>query len=337
MIIGVATDAGLVHLRFERTRIDVARSLDDEAVRCLLPGGDGTLLCGTEGGLFVRDLAPRAQWRRSRGIPDAAPVTALAQAAATGSTLGTIWAGTEPSAVYRSSDGGRTWTPTADLTDLPSAASWSYPPRPDTHHVRTMLSHPESPQRLLAGVEAGAVVSTEDGGRTWLDRRPTGPRDPHALLTGPAGSNHVVAAAGDGWHESLDFGHTWTTPSQGMDHGYVWDTALAAHAGQPVLLAVAASHARAAHGGGVEPPAWHLYRRGADGPWTEVRAGLPAAGGRVPSITALPGPVGGFALCTQDLDLFVSNQAGTSWRTLDVAWPDRFQPSGVRSMRVLAD
>src|SRR4051812_43917097 len=86
-----------------------------------------------------------------------------------------LWVGTEPSEVWRSADAGTTWEQTSRLETLPSSSEWSFPPRPDTHHVRWIACHPLEPERLWVAIEAGALVSTIDGGRTWRDRVAGGP------------------------------------------------------------------------------------------------------------------------------------------------------------------
>jgi len=73
-----------------------------------------------------------------------------------------VWAGTEPSAAYRSADAGETWTEREGLTDLDSAERWSFPPRPDTHHVRWIAVAPDDPDRLYVAIEAGAFVRAPD-------------------------------------------------------------------------------------------------------------------------------------------------------------------------------
>jgi hypothetical protein len=55
---------------------------------------------------------------------------------------GAIYAGTEPSALFRSDDGGRTWRELRALLDLPSSPTWSFPPRPWTSHVRWIPPNP---------------------------------------------------------------------------------------------------------------------------------------------------------------------------------------------------
>lgn len=50
--------------------------------------------------------------------------------------VGVVWAGTEPSALFRSEDGGHTWEEKTGLQSLPAKSTWRFPPRPWTHHVR---------------------------------------------------------------------------------------------------------------------------------------------------------------------------------------------------------
>ena len=49
------------------------------------------------------------------------------------SGVSVVYAGTEPSNLYRSADGGFRWQLLPALRELPSASSWSFPPRPWTH------------------------------------------------------------------------------------------------------------------------------------------------------------------------------------------------------------
>ncbi|MGH9975943.1 MAG: WD40/YVTN/BNR-like repeat-containing protein, partial [Nitrososphaeraceae archaeon] len=46
-----------------------------------------------------------------------------------GNKFNKVYAGTEPSALYSSNDGGCTWDRIDALNDLPSSDTWSFPPR----------------------------------------------------------------------------------------------------------------------------------------------------------------------------------------------------------------
>src|SRR4029453_2645089 len=109
-----------------------------------------------------------------------------------------VWVGTEPSEVWLSADGGTTWEQTSRLETLPSSSEWSFPPRPDTHHVRWIACHPLEPERLWVAIEAGALVSTIDGGRSWSDRVPGGPWDTHEPAIHQKSPDTLRVAAGDG-------------------------------------------------------------------------------------------------------------------------------------------
>ncbi|HEY4035949.1 MAG TPA: glycosyl hydrolase, partial [Ktedonobacteraceae bacterium] len=88
-----------------------------------------------------------------------------------------VYAGTEPSALFRSEDHGDTWHELTALRELPSAPTWSFPPRPYTSHVRWITPDPLVAGRIFVAIEAGALVRSLDGGETWEDRKPSGPFD----------------------------------------------------------------------------------------------------------------------------------------------------------------
>jgi len=181
----------------------------------------------------------------------------------------TIWAGTEPSRIYRSRDGGGTWEHRSGLADLPSASEWSFPPRPETHHVRWIEPDPHDPGRLYVAIEAGAFVRTDDAGETWQDR-PDGARlDNHTVGTHPDAPGRIYVAAGDGYAESTDGGDTWTYPQTGLEHRYVWSVAI--DPADPTQVVVsAASTAQQAHRTGEA----FVYRRTGDGEWRQDMNGI---------------------------------------------------------------
>ena len=41
----------------------------------------------------------------------------------------TVYVGTEPTAFYRSDDGGESWDKMSSLNNLKSSSSWSFPPK----------------------------------------------------------------------------------------------------------------------------------------------------------------------------------------------------------------
>lgn len=82
----------------------------------------------------------------------------------------TVYVGTEPSALYRSDDGGESWKKMSLLNNLKSSTSWSFPPKPWTSHVRWIESDVNKLGYVYVAIEAGALVQSHDGGKTWIDR-----------------------------------------------------------------------------------------------------------------------------------------------------------------------
>src|SRR5258708_40282165 len=83
---------------------------------------------------------------------------------------GVVYVGTEPSALFRSEDGGATWKELSAFRELPSASTWSFPPKPATSHVRCITPDLHVARRVFVAVEAGALVRSLNGGAHWEDR-----------------------------------------------------------------------------------------------------------------------------------------------------------------------
>ncbi|MFN8592235.1 MAG: hypothetical protein U0031_12315 [Thermomicrobiales bacterium] len=230
-----------------------------------------------------------------------------------------VYAGTEPSALLRSEDDGATWHPSPALTALPSAATWSFPPRPWTHHVRWIALHPTDPGTISVGIELGGVMVTRDGGATWEDRKPGSQFDAHAIATHPAAPERVYEAAGGGVALSQDAGRTWFPTDDGMDRHYAWG--LAVDAADPALWYVSASFsAREAHREPGDAQAM-IYRKRGDAPWQ-------ALGGEETGLER-PSPVMPYALLAprgqpnaliagmKDGTVLLTADAGETWRRLE--------------------
>src|SRR5919201_531025 len=235
MPILVATDREVIVIDGERSTSVSAHGISDRPT-CLAADAlvHGRAWCGTHrGGVFRSDDGGRS-WQ-SVGL------TGRLIMAITASPVerGLVWVGTEPSEVWCSRDAGMTWKQTSTLETLSSSSEWSFPPRPDTHHVRWIACHPIEPNRFWIAIEAGALVSTIDGGRTWHDRVPRGPYDTHELAIHHKAPDTLRVSAGDGYFESDDAGTTWRSPSAGLEVGYLRSVAIDPE--DPEVVVVSAS------------------------------------------------------------------------------------------------
>jgi photosystem II stability/assembly factor-like uncharacterized protein len=304
---------------------DVRFSLEGSGAQCLAvdPGDPDRVYVGTFDQGLYRSRDGGETWALSgEGVPYAR-VLSVAFAPArrvNGSTA--IYAGTEPSNLYRSEDDGLTWETFPRLPELPSAPTWSFPPRPWTSHVRWIAAHPVDPQTVYVGIELGGVMRSRDGGATWEDRKPGSQLDAHALATHPAAPDRVYEAAGGGIAWSQDTGDTWRPLDDGTDRHYTWG--LAVDAVDPDLWYVSAAHGpREAHRNDGDARAL-LYRKRGDAPWEALGGNgtLPKPLPFMPYALLAPRDRPGALLAgMQNGELWLTEDAGQRWRQCDVKLP----------------
>lgn len=229
---------------------------------------------------------------------------------------GAIYAGCEPSMLFRSRDGGETWTELAALKELPSAPTWSFPPRPWTHHVRQIAPSPLDPTLILVGIELGGIMRSEDDGVTWQDHRPGAVRDCHGLAWHPSAPGRAYEAGGGGSAWSHDGGQTWERIDDGRDkHFRHYLTGIAVDPTDADTWYVSAA-----------PTPWQtqppkdanaaIYRWRAGGPWEKLEGGLPDSLERYPfSLRCSPENVyAGF----KDGQLWIGRDRGEQWSRLEL-------------------
>jgi photosystem II stability/assembly factor-like uncharacterized protein len=294
------------------------------------PANPGRLYAGTfDRGLF-RSLDAGSTWQPTgTGIPHQRVLSVAFAPARNRDGSSAIYAGTEPSNLYRSEDDGASWQELTSLTTLPSAPTWSFPPRPYTSHVRWIATHPSDQEIIYAGIELGGVMVTRDGGLTWEDRKPGSYHDCHALATHAAAPDRVYEASGGGVSVSVDSGLTWNTVDDGLgERRYVWG--LAVDAADPDLWYVSAAHGPAtAHRNNGQAQA-SLFRKRGSQPWQALTGGLATPLPYMPYALFAPSRQPGFIYAGfQHGEIWRSNDAGDSWEQLPVKLPSLLALTGV--------
>ncbi len=290
------------------------------------PGDPTRLYVGTWGHGLWRSFDAGRTWEPvGEGIPHD-DITAVAVDRSDPSRPGTVYVGTEPSSMSRSEDGGESWRELGAFLDLPSASQWSFPPKPDTHHVRWIETDPGAAGKLYVAIEAGALVRTLDGGDTWLDRVEDGPFDTHTAATHRRAPGLVVSAAGDGYYESRDGGESWSRPMDGLGHRYLVGVALDPGDPETVVVSAAAGPYVAYRPSSAEA---YVYRKSAGGAFETAMKGLPGAAGTVASRFATVHDEPGVLFAVNNHGLFRSQDGGATWEDLPVEWPEAVFRGGV--------
>ncbi|MFP5334752.1 MAG: WD40/YVTN/BNR-like repeat-containing protein [Actinomycetes bacterium] len=146
---------------------------------------------------------------------------------------GTVWAGCEPTSLWRSTDGGASFELVRGLWDHPHRPQWA--PGAGGAAVHTVLPHPRDDDRVLVAMSTGGVYVTSDGGTSW---NPSNRGVSASFMPGPEPEFgqcvHKVARDGvdpdryylqnhHGVYRSDDGGRTWTSIAEGLpsDFGFV--------------------------------------------------------------------------------------------------------------------
>ncbi len=77
----------------------------------------------------------------------------------------TVWAGVEDAALFRSTDGGRTWSELSGLRGHGSGPHWQ--PGAGGMCLHTILLDPSDHRRLFTAISAAGAFRSDDGGATW--------------------------------------------------------------------------------------------------------------------------------------------------------------------------
>lgn len=140
-----------------------------------------------------------------------------------------LYTGTKPAEVYVAElngavpSGPDAWRELPALRELGSELDWGLERHDNVAQVRSLRTHPDAPDRLVAGVEVGGVHVSPDRGQTWTSRRIVGFDAPHTDDIHHLGMPDVatlVASTGSGLFRSTDAGRTWSRLDRGHRQRY---------------------------------------------------------------------------------------------------------------------
>ena len=226
-----------------------------------------------------------------------------------------IYAGVKPAAVYKTTDGGQHWAELKEFQRVPNRWWWFSPAEPPFRaYVNAIALSPSEPDVVLAGIEFGAVVRSEDGGRTWSRHRHGALRDCHSLAFHRGDGQWVYEAGGTGGGAAVsrDGGRTWEQPKSGLAKKY--GVVCAADPARPEVWYVAlAPGPGKAYGEKAEA---YLYRASAGADWQPI-GWQPHPMGQMPrALVTRPDAPGQLFVGTTYGDVWHTADYGDSWQRL---------------------
>jgi hypothetical protein len=244
-----------------------------------------------------------------------------------------VYAGTQPSALFASDDGGVSFELARPLWDLPDREQWGAGFGGQAIH--TILPHPSDPAALLVAMSTGGVYRSADGGATWApsnsgikayflpDPYPEFGQCVHKVARHPGRPDQFFAQNHHGVYRSDDAGASWLSIADGLpsDFGF----AMLAHPHRPGVI----YNFPLTADGDRYPPGFRcrVYRsEDAGATWAALSEGLPSE----PSYsTVLRDAMGaddadpaGIYFGTRSGEVYASADEGDSWQQVAAHLPD---------------
>jgi photosystem II stability/assembly factor-like uncharacterized protein len=158
----------------------------------------------------------------------------------------TVYAGVEDAALFRSTDGGRTWRELSGLRTHQSAPGWQ--PGAGGLCLHTILLDPNKPERIFAAISAAGAFRSDDAGKTWrpINRglQSEGIPDPnaevghcvHRIAMHPARPNVLFMQKHWDVMRSDDAGDSWREVSGNLPSDFGFPIAVHAHEPETVYV-----------------------------------------------------------------------------------------------------
>jgi len=147
------------------------------------------------------------------------------------SERGSWYAGTSPQGLFRSEDGGISWTPLPAVNDDPKFREWMGTVQdgtPDGPKLHSIIVDPRDPAHLLFGMSGGGVHESRDAGRSWstlvegmqvvegFDATTVTFHDPHCVRICPSNPDRLYQQNHCGIYRLDRPGTAWQRIGRGM-------------------------------------------------------------------------------------------------------------------------
>jgi len=243
-----------------------------------------------------------------------------------------VYAGTQPSALFRSEDRGETFAMVRSLWDHPHRTQWQAGFGGQAVHT---IVPDDDPAAMTVAMSTGGVYQTADGRDSWHpanvgvkayflpDPWPEFGQCVHKVARNPARPERMYLQNHHGVYRTDDGGARWVSIADGLPSDFGFPIVVDPHDPDTVyVFPLVADAARIPPGG--RPRVWRS--RDAGETWTELGAGLPVGGFYScvmrDAMCTDDAPTTGLYFGTRDGTVYASNDAGQSWQSIAEHLPD---------------
>jgi hypothetical protein len=246
--------------------------LDGQGACCLAadPSDQNVVYVGTNGNGIYRSEDRGQTW-----APHGLTGQIVKSLAVSPHDSNVIYAGLKPATVIKSTDGGKNWTEQESFRSIRGRRFWFSPAEPPDKraYVQALAISPADPNVVMAGIEFGAVVRSEDGGRTWSNHIRGTLRDCHDLKFHATSGDWTYESGGGGAALGRDSGRAWRKANASLGLTKRYGAACAADPERPEVWYISVSFSpgkaygreaevylfRSSAGSGWQPIGWHEH------------------------------------------------------------------------------
>lgn len=240
---------------------------------------------------------------------------------------GALYVGAEPAGLFRSDDGGESFTHVAGLREHPTCSEWQ--PGNGGLCLHTILPHPSDPKQMWVAASAVGTFYTPDGGQSWEARnagiradylpaeapRPEVGYCVHKLGMAPGNPSLIYQQGHQGVYRSANGGSDWEWINEGLPSTFGFPIAVHPRDPQRIYVIPLSGDIKGRYMPAGAAAVWQSRDGGQN--WRRCAEGLPQEGaftGVLREAMATDSlPSAGVYFGTNTGQLFVSADEGESW------------------------